>query len=316
MSWIASLPCRRADADRLAEGSEAAELPDPAPVLATAELDEAADRWRLDGYWAERPSRAALAALAQLVPGAAVPRARRVPDRDWVVESQAGLEPVTAGHFVVVTDEDAEGPDGLSRLVIPATNAFGTGHHETTAGCLALLDRLERRGRRFRRIADIGTGTGLLAFAAHRLWPTARIVASDIDPAAVRVARELAERNGVPLGHGPGRLSLVAAAGTAHPLIERGAPYDLVIANILAGPLIALMPGFAALMSEGGTLILAGLTADQQGRVAVAARRHGLRLVESPRRGDWPTLRLVKRAGRRRPRGRAMRQRTGDFGEW
>ena len=314
MSWIASLPCRRADADRLAEGSAGAELPDPASVLATAELDEAADRWRLDAYWAERPSRAALAALAGLIPGAAVPRARRVADRDWVVESQAGLAPVTAGRFVVVT-EDAEGPGGPWHLVIPATNAFGTGHHETTAGCLAMLDRLERRGRRFRRIADIGTGTGLLAFAAHRLWPAARIVASDIDPAAVRVAGELAARNRVPLGHGPGRLSLAAAPGTAHPRIARGAPCDLVIANILAGPLIALMPAFAALMAERGTLILAGLTADQQGRVVLAARRCGLRLVEAPRRGDWPTLRLAKRPGRQR-RGRGARQRSGDFGEW
>ncbi len=311
--WVASLPCRRADADRLAEG---ADLPEPAPVLATAEEDEAADRWRLDAYWAERPSRAALAALARLLPGAAVPVARRVADRDWVVESQAGLEPVVVGRFAVVTDEEAEAAPDLSRFVVPATNAFGTGHHQTTAGCLEMLDRLERSGRRFRRVADIGTGTGLLAFAAHRLWPTARIVASDIDPAAARVAGQLAERNGVPVGHGPGRLTLVAAPGTDHPLIERGAPYDLVIANILAGPLIALMPGFARLLGDGGTLILAGLTDDQQGRVVLAARRCGLRLVEAPGRGRWPTLRLVGRAGAQRPKARRMRRRVYGQGEW
>lgn len=308
--WIASLPCRRADADRLAEGVD---LPDPAPVLATAEVDEAADRWRLDGYWEQRPDAAALEAFAALIPGSPAPTARPVEERDWVVESQAGLEPVVAGRFVVVTDEGVESAPGLSRLVVPATNAFGTGHHETTAGCLALLDRLHRSGRRYRRIADIGTGTGLLAFAAHRLWPLARIVASDIDPAAVRVAGELAERNGVPTGHRAGRVRLVSAAGVDHPAFRSLAPADLLIANILAGPLIALMPGFAGLLAQRGTLILAGLTVDQQERVTLAARRNGLRLVEAARRGRWPTLRLVRRDGRRRP---VVRPSSSGSGEW
>ncbi len=312
--WIASLPCRRADADRLAER---ADLPEPAPVLATSEEDEEADRWRLDAYWADRPSPKALRALAGLVPGSAVPIARRLDDRDWVIESQAGLEPVVAGRIVVVTEEGQPTSPGLSRLVVPATNAFGTGHHATTAGCLALLDRLERTGRRYRRIADIGTGTGLLAFAAHRLWPTARIVASDIDPAAVRVAGELAGRNGVPLGYGPGRLRLVAAAGTDHPFIRTAAPCDLVIANILAGPLIALMPALAASLADRGTLILAGLTNVQQSRVGRMARLQGLRLVEVSRIGDWPTLRLRKMERPSRSHSlRRNRQATGDTGEW
>ena len=310
--WIASVPCRRADADRLAEG---ADLPDPAPVLATSGEDEAADRWRLDGYWAERPGAAALRAFAALVPGAERPTARPVEDRDWVVESQAGLEPVVAGRFAVVTDQGVASAPGCSRFVVPATNAFGTGHHETTAGCLAMLDRLERRGRRFARVADIGTGTGLLAFAAHRLWPHARVVASDIDPAAVRVAGELAERNGVPLGHGPGRLTLAVAPGVDHPLIAQAAPYDLVTANILAGPLVALMPDFARLLSVGGTLILAGLTEDQRARVVLAGRRSGLRLAEVERRGRWPTLRLVKREGGR-ARHRMSRSGLDGSGEW
>ena len=310
--WIASVPCRRADADRLAAG---ADLPEPAPVLATSEEDEAADRWRLDAYWSDRPGRAALVALAGLVPGAAIPSARPLPARDWVVESQAGLEPVTAGRFAVITDAALATPPGLTRLVVPATNAFGTGHHATTAGCLAMLDRLERDGRRFRRIADIGTGTGLLAFAAHHLWPTARLVAADIDPAAVRVAGELAGRNAVPLGIGPGRLRLVTAAGTAHPSIRAAAPCDLVIANILAGPLVALMPGLAALMAHRGTLILAGLTTEQQNRVAGAARRSGLALVEVAPSGQWPTLRLVKRRATAR-RASGLRDRTPDFGSW
>ena len=296
--WVVSLPCTRADAERIEEASET--LPDARPVLAASEEDEAAGRWRLDAYYERRPDRHALAALSRLLPGAPEAVPRPLADRDWVVESQAGLEPVVAGRFVVVTAEGAVAPEGLSRLVIPATVAFGTGHHETTAGCLAMLDRLARTGHRFHRIADIGTGTGLLAFAAHRLWPMARIVAGDIDPAAVRVAGELAERNGVPTGHGPGRLTLVAAPGTDHRLIERGAPYDLVIANILARPLIALMPVFARMLRDGGTLILAGLTEDQQGRVVLEARRCGLRLVEAPRRGRWPTLRLTRWSDARR----------------
>ena len=312
--WIASLSCRRADADRLADG---ADLPEPAPVLATSEEDEAQDRWRLDAYWSDRPTREALSALAALVPGSTVPVARRLDTRDWVVESQAGLEPVVAGRFVVVTDEDQPTPPGPSRLIIPATNAFGTGHHATTAGCLTLLDQLKQTGHRFGRIADIGTGTGLLAFAAHRLWPTARLVASDIDPAAVRVAGALARRNSVSLGYGPGRLRLVTAPGTDHPLIRTAAPYDLVIANILAGPLIALMPDLAALLAVRGTLMLAGLTTDQQDRVVEAARHQKLRFVSASATGNWPTLRLRPLASPGRPRSRRHTgHATRSTGEW
>ncbi len=297
-AWIVSLPCTRSQAERIEALVDT--LPAPQPAIAASEEDEGRGRWRLDAYYPDRPGARALAALAALVPDSRATAPRRLDDRDWVVESQAGLEPVTAGRFVLVTDEGQRVEDSRWRFVIPATVAFGTGHHETTAGCLAMLDGLARTGRRFGRIADIGSGTGLLAFASHRLWPTARVVASDIDPAAVRVAAELAVRNGVPLGSGPGRLRLVRAAGGAHPVIRSGAPYDLVLANILAGPLIDLMPDFATLLADGGTLILAGLTRDQQDRVTRAARRAGLRLVAAPRRGRWPTLRLIKRAGARR----------------
>ena len=307
--WIASVPCRRADADRLADGVDGI---DAAPALSTTEEDEAGDRWRLDGFWDAEPDATALAVFAALVPGAAVPVAHPIEARDWVVESQAGLEPVVAGRFVVVTDEGVEAPAGLSRLVVPATNAFGTGHHETTAGCLSMLDRLQRRGHRFARVADIGTGTGLLAFAVHRLWPRARIMASDIDPAAVRVASDLAGRNGVARGTGPGRLTLVAAAGADHPTIRANAPYDLVIANILAGPLNALMPGFAAMMAGGGTLILAGLTTGQRAGVVLRGRQCGFRLDGVPTDERWPTLRMVRRARRATQRHR----RTSGTGEW
>mgnify|MGYP000100189905 CR=1 FL=1 len=183
-----------------------------------------------------------------------------------------------------------------------------------------MLDRMEQGGQRFRQIADIGTGTGLLAFAALHLWPNARCIASDIDPVAVDVAKRFAKDNSVDLGRNTGQLALVTASGTDHPLIKRRGPYDLLIANILAGPLTELAPAFAALIADGGTLILAGLLSNQAEKVTAAYAREGLRLVEKADRGDWPTLRLEKRKryGWRRPERSSGRtsQKPGDTGEW
>ena len=134
---------------------------------------------------------------------------------------------------------------------IDAGLAFGTGQHATTAGCLAALDELERDGARFANIADIGTGTGLLAFAALALWPEAKCIATDIDPVAIDVARDNAAINRVKLGHGAGELLLAVADGMDSPLLSARAPFDLIVANILAGPLIELAPAFAEVARAG-----------------------------------------------------------------
>ena len=193
--------------------------------------------------------------------------------------SQQGLEPIRAGRFFVHTPAHRDAvPPGSVAFEIDAGRAFGTGQHETTTGCLLALDALKREGASFANLADIGTGTGLLAFAAMRLWPAARAIASDIDPVAIEVTAENAAINRIPLGRARGRLELAVAAGLDHRRLQARAPYDLIIANILAGPLIELAPALAAALAPGGRLILAGLLDHQADRVAAAYRRRGLML--------------------------------------
>jgi ribosomal protein L11 methyltransferase len=158
-----------------------------------------------------------------------------------------------------------------------------------------MLDRLKRTGSRFSNVADVGTGTGLLAFAAFRLWPAARVIASDIDPVAIAVCHENANANAIALGAQRGSVELVVAAGLAHRRLRRRAPYDLIIANILAGPLIELAPVLAGAIKPGGSVILAGLLDSQAEAVTAAYRLRGMRLAHRIDQGSWPTLRLEKR---------------------
>jgi ribosomal protein L11 methyltransferase len=215
---------------------------------------------------------------------------------DWVTMSQQGLGPIRAGRFFVHTPMHyADRPAGTINFEIDAGLAFGTGQHDTTAGCLAALDRLEVGGKQFANIADIGTGTGLLAFAAMALWPQAKAIATDIDEIAVRVTEENAAINGVQLGHGPGQLLLAVADGMDHPLITARAPYDLLIANILAGPLIELAPTFAKSVAPGAYVVLAGLLDTQADAVIAAYEAEGMKLVERGA-GEWCVL-VLEAAG-------------------
>lgn len=320
-SWKLTLPCTRAEAEAIGMDMSALAELDPPPALITSEREaDNPEKWQIEAYFEEKPSRRIVAMVQALVPSGrdAKPALERLPDEDWVRLSQMGLEPVVAGRFHVRNHAGDSVPPGLVSLLIPAGRAFGTGQHETTAGCLSMLDRCRALGERFGSIADVGTGTGVLAFAAMRLWPRAFFTASDIDPAAVGVTAENAALNAVKLGEGDGALSLHVAAGVDNPAIFARAPYDLMIANILAGPLIELAPSLCALLGEGGTLILAGLLEDQADAVAAAYRAQGLRLADridfGPDDGQrWPTLRLRKRPaiGWKRPR----RWRTGANGE-
>lgn len=322
-SWTIALPCNRAQAEALTGDLSALAGIEPAPVLVASEEDEDADRWRIDAYFEGEPPVEAIAALAGAlgIAASALPAAQRLPDEDWVTLSQEGLEPVRAGRFYVHTGsaEPDETP-GVVSYRIDAGQAFGTGHHATTAGCLAAIDALAGRGRRFVNVADIGTGTGLLAFAAMHVWPRALVIASDIDPVGVRVSAENAAANGIALGTAPGELALVVADGTNHPAIRARAPYDLLIVNILAGPLISLAPALAAMVAPGATLLLAGLLDRQRDAVVAAYRRHGWRLDDDGGEAQWPTLRLTRRAGWgwRRP-GRSDGRGglpPGDYGTW
>jgi ribosomal protein L11 methyltransferase len=303
-SWKVSLPCTRAEAEALRDDISPLAMLDEPPVLMTSEADPASpEAWRLDAYFSARPSAEMVAMLRALAPSAgdAEPAVAPVEDEDWVTLSQAGLEPIRAGRFFVHTPahRGAAPPDAIS-LEIDAGRAFGTGQHETTSGCLVALSRLRAGGASFSDIIDLGTGTGLLAFAALRLWPAARVAASDIDPVAIEVTEENAAINRVRLGRPRGHVELAIAAGLDHPRLKLRAPYDLVIANILAGPLVELAPSVAAALAPGGRLILAGLLDHQAARVAGAYRREGLMLTGRVDRGEWPTLVMRKR----RPLGR------------
>ncbi len=323
-SWKLTLPCTRAEAEML--NGEVPELAvmEPAPVITTEEPDESRpDDWRVHSYFEGKPGRADIALIQGLIPSAAKadPVLERLPDADWVTISQQGIDPVQAGRFYVHTSTNASSiPQGCVPFLIEASQAFGTGGHATTEGCLWVLDGLKRQGKRFDHIVDIGTGTGLLAFAAHVLWPRAYCTASDIDPVSVDVTADNAAANGVPLGGRPGELVLCAASGTDHALIARRAPYDLIIANILAGPLIELAPSIAEIMAEGGTLILAGLLDWQADTVAQTYRRYGFRVTGKRGNGEWPCLTFTKRTtfGWKRPLRASGRtsQPPGDFGTW
>ena len=252
--------------------------------------------WRLEAYLPRRPTRADRAAVAALFAGhppAFI--AEHLPATDWVTESQQGLAPIRAGRFLVHTPGHAVAREaGVRSFAIPASRAFGTGHHATTAGCLAMLSQMRSRGLLARNIADIGTGTGLLAFAALHLWPRALATASDIDTACVGVVLDNAATNGVPMGGGAGQLTMVVAPGMAHPLLAARGPYDLIVANILAGPLIALAADFGEAMVPGGSLVLAGLLDTQETAVRAACQRAGFRLAARIP-GEWPVLWLRRR---------------------
>ena len=294
MTFRVSLPCTRAEAEALQGDIAPFAALDAPPTLVTSEAQ--GDAWRLDAYFEVAPTADDLAILRALAPsGRASPVVEPIADADWLTLSQAGLEPIRAGRFFVHTPahRDAVPPDAIA-FEIDAGRAFGTGQHETTTGCLIALDRLKATGAVFGQIADVGTGTGLLAFAALRLWPSARAIASDIDPISIEVAAENAAINRVPIGRGPGQCELAVAAGLDHRRLIVRAPYDLIIANILAGPLIALSRDIAGALAPGGRLILAGLLDRQAAAVNRAYARQGLRPLDRIDRGEWPTLVLRK----------------------
>ncbi len=280
--WKLTLPCTRAEAEAIA----AADLQLDA-VLMTSEVDEATAAWRLDAYFDGEPQPETVAAIRELAASGGWSSARPEPvaDADWVTLSQTGLEPIREGRFIVQTAAHNEQPPAGGRaFLIDAGRAFGTGHHHTTAGCLAMLDDLA--DRRFDKMIDIGTGTGLLAFAAAHLWPQATIMATDIDTVAIEVARQNATLNTVT------HVSFLAADGTHDQRIASGGPYDLIIANILAGPLIAMASEITAIAAPSAIIILAGLLDTQRLAVMEAYEARGCTLEASERRGDWTILRL------------------------
>jgi len=291
MSWRVSLDCTRAEAEALPDAADLFPDANSPPVLVADEPDPARpDDWRIHAYFDRQPGWEELKALETLAADSDPVIEQLDSATDWVRVSQQGLEPIRAGRFFVHTPTHyKDRPQDAVCFEVDAGLAFGTGQHATTAGCLEALDRLERDGKSFVNIADIGTGTGLLAFAALALWPEARAIATDIDPVAIDVSRDNAAINGVKLGHSEGELLLAVADGMDSAMLTARAPFDLLIANILAGPLIELASAFVRALAPGGTIILAGLLDTQADAVAEAYEAEGCSLGERGS-GEWPVL--------------------------
>lgn len=264
----------------------ALERMDPAPTgVGTFEIEDGSGRWEVGAYFLEPPPEAVLMLLAAAF-GAADFALSELPEIDWVAKVRRELHPVEAGRFFVYGPHDAgRVPAGRIGLQIEATVAFGTGHHGTTQGCLVAFDRLAAAGFAPARVADIGCGTAVLAMAAAAVLPQAQVIAGDIDAVAVEVARANVAINGL-----AGRIACLEAAGFGHPGLAAGAPYDLVFANILKGPLIDLAPDMAANVTPGGRVILSGLLTVQAMAVQAAYAAAGFTAESRDDIGEWSTL--------------------------
>jgi ribosomal protein L11 methyltransferase len=256
-------------------------------------LDERPDgSWAVDAYFeAGEPGAIAEALRDRLGADAfgAPLSVQILPETDWVAAGLKALKPVAAGRFIVHGSHDrGRLPAGRVCIEIDAGQAFGTGHHATTAGCLAVLDQL-LRAHRFRTPLDLGTGSGVLAIALAKALHRP-VLATDIDPVAVRIAAKNAALNRV-----ADYVTTVTAPGVHHPSIRRRAPFDLVVANILAEPLMRLAPALSPLLAPGGTLVLSGLLPPQRERVVAAYAAQGVRLLRAQTFDGWAVL-LLRRA--------------------
>lgn len=214
-----------------------------------------------------------------------------LPETDWLAENRKAFPPLRIGRFFIHGASDrGRAPPGAIAIEVEAATAFGTGRHGSTRGCLIALDRLAGR-QRVRRALDMGCGTGVLAIAAARIWG-ATVVAVDLDPEAVRVARGNARVNGV-----ADLVCVVRGDGYAVAPVARHGPYDLVTANLLARPLQAMAPDLAARLAPGGVAVLSGLLRGEAVAVTAAHRAQGLRSGDRIDLGDWTTLVMNRAAG-------------------
>jgi ribosomal protein L11 methyltransferase len=259
---------------------------DDLAITASAHENEETGEWVFEATCDAEPNVEAFDALAREVLGGAVSFAVEPidPNVNWVAKSLEGLQPVIAGGFYVHgSHEESPPPSGLTAIRIDAAQAFGTGHHETTTGCLEAIDRVLKR-RRFRSMLDVGTGTGVLAIALAKRTHLP-VLATDIDPIAVTTTVENARDNGV------GRQVIaIEATGLDHRQIATSAPYDMIVANILAGPLTALAPAMRKIAEPGCVVILSGILIHQAPRVIAAYSRMGIVLKQKITRKEWATL--------------------------
>ncbi|WP_417599486.1 50S ribosomal protein L11 methyltransferase [Pararhodobacter oceanensis] len=264
---------------------EALEELDPAPMgVGVFELEDGSGLWEVGAYFTESPDDIALTLMAAAF-GAAEFAVSELPEIDWVAHVKRELKPVEAGRFYVYGSHDAETlPEDRIGLLIEAAMAFGTGHHGTTLGCLKALDRLADEGFHGKNVIDVGCGTAVLAMAAAKIWPET-VLASDIDQVAVDVAEANVQANDL-----TGRVTCLEAMGFDHPDIRSRAPFDLIFANILKGPLVQLAPDMAKHAASGGIAILSGLLNTQAEDIIAAYTAQGFAVVNRDEIGEWTTL--------------------------
>jgi len=251
------------------------------------EVEDGSGLWEVGAYFEDTPDDVTLALLAATF-GAKPFVISEVPETDWVAHVKRELPPVDAGRFFVYGTHDADQlPTGRVGLLIDAAMAFGTGHHGTTLGCLKAYDRL-LADMTFDDVADIGCGTAVLAMAAAKTG-SPNVIASDIDPVAVDVAVANLAANDM-----AGAVDCVTAAGFDQPALADAAPFDLIFANILKGPLIMLAPDLAAHTKSGGMAILSGLLNEQAPEIITAYAQNGYNLMHHDEIGEWSTLTLRK----------------------
>jgi len=266
---------------------EALEELEPAPTgVGVFEVEDGKGIWEVGGYFLDAPDDIDLALLSAAF-GAGPFVVSEVPDQDWVAKVRRELPPVEAGRFFVYGSHDAALlPEGRVGLLIEAAMAFGTGHHGTTLGCLRAYDRLLNDAQRFDNVLDLGCGTAVLAMSAARMG-AASVLASDIDPVAVEVALANVQANGL-----EGRVGCVESIGFDSPVVQAGAPFDLIFANILKGPLIELAPDMAAHLASGGLAILSGLLIEQAEKIVEVYQAQGFDLQTREDLGEWSALTL------------------------
>jgi len=274
---------QRVDAEAAASAIDA----DPALEGATYSiLEEDEDRgvWRIDAFPTSDDEVKGIEAALRAHPLKVT--VEPLADADWLAMALSGLPPVRAGRFFVygVHDRGAVPPSSVA-LRIEAGAAFGTGHHGTTVGCLLAFDEL-LKARRFGRVLDVGCGTGVLAIAAARTSSKVAI-GTDIDPVSVRIANENAHENSA-------NARFVHASGLNDRLVTEHGPYDLVFANILAPPLVALAQDIRSALRPGGIAILSGLLRTQERRVKAAYLSRGFKVVRRIHRDAWATLMLQR----------------------
>jgi ribosomal protein L11 methyltransferase len=267
------------------------DLLEPPPSAMTI-FENGPGRWRIEAYYEDAPPDRDINHELAAAIGEGLPQffTESIPDLNWVAISQAALPPVAAGRFTVHGSHDrARVPRGPNSILIDAGEAFGTAHHATTLGCLLAIDRLTRAAA-FDTVLDLGCGSGVLAIAAARALPHADIIATDLDPQSVKVATENVRINGLAQ-----RIALTAANGVDHMWLRQSPPFDLVIANILAGPLIRLAPAMSRTVGRGGALVLSGLLIPQAPAVSAAYRSAGFSIDRHDRIAGWSTLTLRRR---------------------